>query len=275
MKSLLQVVSGRSRAGADLPEILPSLTQGTIRIRQNQLHVICGLPGRGKTLLALWYAITSGLKVLYCSYDSDEGTVANRCAALLLDKTTQEIKDMRETDAVVEVEDVLFDLQRRVRFAFDAHPTMDDVVEELDAWGELFGGGSAPDLLIVDNLLNIRGGSEQEFTAMRDHMAALHGIAREYCATIVLHHVNGSGGTRVDKPADMNKLMGQVSQLPETIISVALDDNRYHVAAVKNRDGLSDPKAERPITLAVDPSRMALYDNHRAMELARTKREWQ
>lgn len=273
MRSLLQVVSGRSRAGADLPEILPALTQATIRFRQNQLHVICGLPGRGKTLLALWYAITSGLDVLYLSYDSDEGTVANRCAALLLDKTTQEVKDMRETEAIVEVEDCLFDLQRRVRFSFDPHPTMDDVVEELDAWVELF--GQPPSLLICDNLLNIRGGSDQEFTAMRDNMAGLHGIAREYCAVAVLHHVNGSGGTRIDKPADMGKLMGQVSQLPETILSVAIDGDRYHVAAVKNRDGQSDPKAEKPITLAVDPSRMALFNDHRAMEMARTRREWQ
>lgn len=273
MRSLLQVVSGRSVAGRDLPEILPALTQATIRIRQAQLHVICGLPGRGKTLLGLWYAIQSEVPTLYCSFDSDEGTVANRAAAILLGKTTTDIKEMRDTPAVVEIEDALFELQRRVRFAFDPSPTIDDIYDEVEAWIELF--GAPPVHVIVDNLLNLRGGSDNEWTAMRDSMAALHGLSREHsCAVTVLHHVNGSGNVRVDRPADMNKLMGQVSQLPESIYSVALDDDKYWIAAVKNRDGVADPKAEHPIAVAVDASRMSLYNDHRAMEMARTRREW-
>lgn len=275
------MVAGRSAAGRDLPEILPALTEATIKVRQGQLHVISGLPGRGKTMLALWYAIKCGVPTLYFSFDSDEGTVSNRAAAIMMDKTVDEVRQMRETPAVVEVEDALAELQTRVRFDFSGSPTLDDVYDETLAWIELF--GSTPSLIIVDNLLNLRGGSDSEFTAMRDNMAALHGLARETeAAVIVLHHVNSSlltsssPAARIyeDRPAHFGALMGQVSQLPESIYSVCLDGNKYKIAAVKNRDGLADSQAQNYITVAADPARMSLYNSHRDMEVARTRREW-
>lgn len=282
MRSLLHVVAGGSVAGRDLPEILPACTQATIKIRQGQLHVVTGLPGRGKTLFALWYAVKSGLDCLYFSFDSDEGTVSNRAAAILMDKTVDEVKAMRQSPAIVEIEDVLSDLQKRVRFNFAGTPTMDDVLDETEAWVEMF--GTTPDLIVVDNLLNLRGGSDSEFTAMRDNMAALHGLARETeAAVMVLHHVNSSllsaqsKSVRIEenRPAHFGALMGQVSQLPESIYSVALDGSRFHIAAVKNRDGIADSTAQSFVTLAVDLPRMSLYNDSHAMEIARTRREWE
>jgi KaiC/GvpD/RAD55 family RecA-like ATPase len=281
VRSLLHVVAGRSQAGVALPEILPSLTRATIAVRKGQLHIVTGLPGRGKTLFALWYAINSGVKTLYFSFDSDEGTVSNRSAAILMDRQVSEVAAMREGPEVVEVEDVLSDLQQRIRFDFSAAPTMDDVYEETQAWVEMF--GDTPELIVVDNLLNLRGGSDAEFTAMRDNIAGLHGLARETgSAVMVLHHVNASlltsqsTRTRIyeDRPAHFGALMGQVSQLPESIYSVCLSGNQFKIAAVKNRDGLADPSANSYLTVACDPSRMSLYDSVRDMETARTRREW-
>lgn len=281
MRSLLHVVAGRSQAGRNLPEILPALSEATIEIRQGQLHVIAGLPGRGKTLFALWYAIKCEVPTLYFSFDSDEGTVSNRAAAVMMDKTVAEVREMREGPAVVEVEDVLAELQRRIRFDFTGAPTLDDVLEETAAWTELF--GSCPSLIVVDNLLNIRGGSDSEFTALRDSIAELHGLARETgAAVVVLHHVNSSllnstsPATRIyeNSPAHFGALMGQVSQLPEAIYSVCLDGDKYKVAAVKNRDGIADSTAKNYVTVSCDPSRMSLYNTPRDMEIARTRREW-
>lgn len=281
MRSLLQVVAGGSAAGRDLPEITPSCTQATIKFRQGQLQVVMALPGRGKTLLALWYAIKSGLDCLYFSFDSDEGTISNRAAAIMMDKTTSEVKAMRDTPAIVEVEDALSEMQKRVRFNFSGTPTMDDVYEETEAWVELF--GTTPDLIVVDNLLNLRGGSDSEFTALRDSMAALHGLARDTeSSVILLHHVNSSllsaqsKSVRIEenKPAHFGAMMGQLGQLPESVYSVALDGNRYHIAAVKNRDGIADPSANSFVTLGVDLPRMSLYNDMGALEVARTRREW-
>lgn len=281
MRSLLHVVAGRSAAGRDLPEILPALTEATIKVRQGQLHMIAGLPGKGKTLLAVWYAIKCGLPTLYFSFDSDEGTVSNRAAAILMGKTVDEVKAMREGPAVVEVEDALAELQTRVRFDFSGSPSLDDIYDETEAWVELF--GSTPSLIVVDNLLNLRGGSDNEGTAMRDNVAALHGLARETGAAIILlHHVNSSlltsssPAARIyeDRPPHFGAVTGQVTQLPESVYSVAMVGDKYLVAAVKNRDGIADSQAQRPITVAVDPSRMSLYNSRRELELARTRLGW-
>lgn len=281
MRSLLHVVAGGSTAGRDLPEILPALTEATIKIRQGQLHMVVGLPGKGKTLLALWYAIKCGLPTLYFSFDSDEGTVSNRAAAILMGKTVDEVKAMRESPAVVEVEDALSELQTRVRFDFSGSPSLDDIYGETEAWVELF--GSTPSLIVVDNLLNLRGGSDNEGTAMRDNVAALHGLARETGAAIILlHHVNSSlltsssPAARIyeDRPPHFGAVTGQVTQLPESVYSVAMVGDRYLVAAVKNRDGIADSQAQRPITVAVDAPRMTLYNSARDMGLARTRQEW-
>lgn len=272
MRSLLQVVRGTSEAGKDLPEILPALTGASIMFRRGQLHVIAGQPGRGKTLFSLWYAIKSGLDVLYFSADSDEGTVANRAAAVLLNKTVNDVKEMRKTEAVSLLEDELWELSRRVRIDPDPHPTLDSIYEEVLAYIELF--GRCPAAIFVDNLMNIQAAHENEWTGMRDAMRALHGLARETeSAVVVLHHVSESD-SKPTKPAPMRALMGKVSALPETILTVAMDGDQYHVCAVKNRDGLADPNAENPVTVYVDAPSMSLFNSHQELEMARTRRTW-
>lgn len=272
MRSLLHVVRGTSEAGKDLPEILPALTAATITFRRGQLHFVCGQPGRGKTLMALWYAIKSGLDVLYFSADSDEGTVVNRSAAVLLNKTVNEIKEMRKTEAVSLLEDELWDLSRRVRIDPDPAPTMDGIYEEVAAYVELF--GRCPSAIFVDNLMNVQSLHESEWTGMRDSARALHTLARETeSAVIVLHHVS-ENDSKPTKPAPMRALMGKVSALPETVLTVAMDGDQYHVCAVKNRDGVADPEANNPITVYVDAPSMTLFNTHQELELARTRRTW-
>lgn len=273
MRSLLQVVRGTSEAGKDLPEILPALTAATILFRRGQLHVIAGQPGRGKTLMALWYALKCGEDVLYFSADSDQGTVANRVAAVQLEKTVNEIKEMRKTEAVCLIEDALFDLNGRVRIDADPHPSLDDIYDEVLAYIELF--GRAPSAIFVDNLMNVQSAHENEWTGYRDTMRALHGLARETEAAVVLLHHVSEGDSKPNRPAPMRALMGKVSALPETIITVALDGDQYHVCAVKNRDGESDPSAESPITVYVDAPSMSLFNSHMDLELHRKRRQWQ
>lgn len=272
MRSLLQVVRGTSEAGKDLPEILPALAARTIHFRHGQLHVIAGQPGRGKTLLALWYAITCGEPVLYFSADSDQGTVANRAAAVLMSRTVNDIKEMRKLSDVSLVEDELWELNKRVRIDVDPHPTLDGIYDEVLAYVELF--GKCPSAIFVDNLMNVQSMHENEWTGYRDTMRALHGLARETeAAVVVLHHVS-EGDSKPNRPAPMRALMGKVSALPETILTVALDGDQYHLCAVKNRDGEADPMANDPITVYVDAPSMSLFNTHSDLELARTRRQW-
>ena len=273
MRSLLQVVRSTSEAGKDLPEILPALSAATIAFRHGQLHVVCGQPGRGKTMLALWYAVTCNEPVLYFSADSDMGTMANRASAIMSKKTVNEIKQMRQTEAIAVIEDELVDLNRRVRIDPDPNPSLDGIYEEVQAYIELF--GRCPSAIFIDNLMNVQSISENEWTGMRDSMRAFHSLARETeSAVVVLHHVS-EGESKPNRPAPMKALMGKVSHLPETILSVALDGDQYHVCAVKNRDGVADTNATNPITVYVDAPSMSLFNTHQELELHRTRRTWQ
>lgn len=272
MRSLLQVIRGSSQAGEDLPEILPALTAKTIMFRRGQLHVVAGQPGRGKTLFAFWYAVNCGQPVLYFNADSDQGTMANRAGAMLLQAPVKEIKAMRGTEGEVLLEDAIHELTRRVRIEPDPHPTLDGIYEEVQAYVEVF--GRCPAAIFVDNLMNIAATSDNEWTGLRDAMGALHSLARETeSAVIALHHTS-ENVSRPNYPGPMKSVMGKVNQLPEVILSVARDGDQFHIAAVKNRDGEADPNAESPVTVYCDAPTMSLFNSLQDLEMYRTRREW-
>jgi KaiC/GvpD/RAD55 family RecA-like ATPase len=277
MRSLLQVVGVESPAGIQLPEILPQLTASQVTFRQAQLHLIAGQPGGGKTLLALWYAITSKVPSLYISADSDSRTIATRAAAIIMDKEVASVEKLMDNEASVLLEDALADGASHVRFAFDPAPSLQDIEEEIEAWIELH--GSAPAAVYVDNLMNVASSSDNEWTALRDCMSAFHYMAREYeSAFIVLHHVSENEKmSKPNYPAPRKALMGKVAALPELVLSVALDSgaNAYRVAVVKNRHGKADPTAESYISLSAEASHMTLYNSPAELQRARTMRQWQ
>jgi KaiC/GvpD/RAD55 family RecA-like ATPase len=270
-------VGVESPAGIQLPEILPQLTASQVTFRQAQLHLIAGQPGGGKTLLALWYAITSKVPSLYISADSDSRTIATRAAAIIMDKEVASVEKLMDNEASVLLEDALADGASHVRFAFDPAPSLQDIEEEIEAWIELH--GSAPAAVYVDNLMNVASASDNEWTALRDCMSAFHYMAREYeSAFIVLHHVSENEKmSKPNYPAPRKALMGKVAALPELVLSVALDSgaNAYRVAVVKNRHGKADPTAEEYVTLAAEASKMALYNSSAELFRNRTLSQWQ
>jgi len=107
MRTLLQVVGVESPAGHALPEILPQLTGNQVVFRQAQLHLVAAQPGGGKTMLALWYAITSKTPALYFSADSDSRTIALRAGAILMDRSVTDVERMMDSEASVLLEDAL------------------------------------------------------------------------------------------------------------------------------------------------------------------------
>ena len=277
MRSLLQVVGVESPVGHQLPPILPQLTGAQVVFRQAQLHLIAAQPGGGKTLLALWYAITSKVPSLYFSADSDSRTIASRAGAIIMDKQVSQIETMMDSDGSVLLEDALAEGAKHVRFNFDPSPSLEDIEEEIEAWIELH--GAAPQEIFVDNLMNVASTSDSEWTALRDAMSAFHYKAREYeSAFIVLHHVSENEKmSKPNFPAPRKALMGKVAALPELVLSVALDSagQAYRVAVVKNRHGKADPTAENFVTLIAEPSNMTLYDTPAELARARTLRQWQ
>ena len=152
---------------------------------------------------------------------------------------------------------------------------MNDIADEVEAYLELF--GDYPQLLVVDNLMNLVGGNDNEWAAMREAMVAMHHLARttEACV-LVLHHVSENDSKSV-YPAPRRAIQGKVSQLPEQILSVSLDpsENEFRVAAVKNRHGKHDASGMTWIPIPVDLSRMRFFDSQSDLQLAQKRTEWE
>lgn len=273
MRSLAQVFKGSGQLGIELPEILPSLSERGVLFRRANLHLVAAQPGGGKTLFALWYALSSRVPTLYFSADSDSRTILARTAAILSRKTVRESESAIANDDK-KILDYLASGATHIRFDFDPSPSLQDIEEEILAYTELF--GDCPELIIVDNLMNIAHNSDAEWTAMRDAMSAFHYMARETeSAFLILHHVSESD-TRPTFPAPRKALQGKVSQLPEMVLTVAIDapQDQYRIACVKNRHGAAYPNADEFTTVFVDAERMTLFNDQPELYLHRTKAEF-
>jgi hypothetical protein len=128
------------------------------------------------------------------------------------------------------------------------------------AYGEKY--GEWPHLIIIDNLMNVSALHDNEWTGMRDIMKACHHIARETDSAIfILHHTSEAEGDPLFPPS-RRAIQGKVSQLPEMILTVAMEteQSEFRIACVKNRFAKHSAMGDRWIALKVDASRMKLSD---------------
>lgn len=223
--------------------------------------------------MALWYAVKiaqQGEPVLYISADSDQGTLANRVAANLMNRTVQDVKEMRESEQVDEVAAELSALTRRLRIDRNPNPTLDAIWEETLAFEELL--GVPPSLIVVDVLMNVHTELDG-WAGLLDAVQAFHSLARETeSCVLLLHHTREEGNPT--RPGPMGGTVGKVNQFPELILTVAMDGEHYLCAPVKNRDGVADVRAENPITLYVDPPSMSLFGTKQDLETHKSRRQW-
>lgn len=219
--------------------------------------MIAGAPNAGKSLLALAWVAGLNLPSLVLSADTDQFTTALRAAAMAtgLSMRVLEARVEREgRQALAELIEGLDNLQ----FCFDPSPSLDDIDLEVKAFTEKW--GSAPEVILVDNLMNVIGDDGDEFRGLRIVMAELHDLARHSGAcVIVLHHVSGEYDGTSDPPP-RRALHGKVSQLPEMILTLANNGTHLGVACVKNRTGNHDATGKLNVWLGLDAERMALID---------------
>ena len=220
-----------------LPEVWPDLTKQDIRFRRGQVCMIAAAPNAGKSMLALVYTIKAGIPTLFFSADTDTATVMIRTAAAISGhgQLTVEMnlnKNPRFYDS---------DLQKadHIQWVFDSSPSLDDIEMEVKAYLELY--GVMPELIVIDNLMNVVAETENEWAGLRAIMAEFHDMARKTEACVmVLHHVSeASEYGSPEIPPPRRAIHGKVSQLPAMICTLGYDptSNTLRVAAVKNRFG--------------------------------------
>lgn len=240
-----------SEPGRPLPEPFRTLESKGVYLRKGQTMMIAGPPGSQKSALALYLAVKSGLDVVYVAADIPQQLLVSRLAAMLSGKTTKEV----ERDFYAGADD--WYAERISALPLEVHmesaPGMDDIDEIIEAHVELW--DKYPDMVVIDNLVNLQAPGEDEWAGLRWLMLSVQDRARETgAAFVVLHHMQEGTGD-LTRPLPRKSLQGKVSQIPELILSVALDGDRFGVCVVKNNAGPSDPGAKSPVDFRADAER--------------------
>ena len=262
MKTLSRVVQKSAPENRSLPTVFQAWTQAGIRPRRGNVTMIYATAASLKSMLAMYYVARMGLPTLVFSADTDEYETTKRAAAMVTGRTQAEVErdwsngDRDEYMGMLE--------QLNIRWVFESDPTYSDIELETAAYAEVF--GAFPEVIVVDNLMNVTPENENEWAGMRETSKVLKRLVRiTDAAVLVLHHASETEKDSTTPPA-RSRIQGKVSQLPEVILSIARNNDELRVAAVKNRYGPGDASGENYVTLYTSPERCRFYESRWHLE---------
>jgi len=261
MLSLTQAAVRSTHDFQILPDLFPSLAADGIKFRRGQMTMIAGQPNAGKSLIALWMAVQMKVPTLYISADTDAYTTALRAAAMV---TGHQVSSVEEAFMTGEGKDYYIEelgAINHLQFDFAPSPTLDEIDLAIRAYGESY--GEYPHMIIVDNAMNVVSMTGDEWSGLREIAKAMHHIARETDAAVLLLHHTSESESRPDMPPSRKAIQGKIAQLPEMILTVALlpYSGEFRVAAVKNRFAKHSATGDHYVTLYADASRMTMYND--------------
>jgi hypothetical protein len=261
----LQRISSHKLAAAEpLPDLTGIGAKFGMYFRRGQTAMIAADPNNGKSPLALWHSVkwakNFGLRIMYFSADTDEYTTWKRAVCMTTGQEKSRVDGMPKS----KVSAALGSLGGRLSFSFETDPTYQDLMEEVVAFYELW--GAYPDVVVIDNLMDVISDREDEYGGMRDHTKAFKRLARATNSLVlILHHCNEEdqskrkGGVR---PPSRGRITGKVGQKAENIVTIAYNaaEKLMLMAPVKVRDGDPDDTGFTYHTVRSDPERMQFYD---------------
>ena len=237
MLNLNRAWRGNNTNATPLPDVWADLAKKQIKFRRGQVCMVAAAPNAGKSMFALIYAIKANVPTLFFSADTDTATVMMRAASHLSGHEQLLVENNLSSNR--HYYDKYLSEMDNIQFVFDSSPSLDDIELEIKAYVELF--GIPPELIVVDNLMNVVSESDNEWAGLRAIMVEFHDMSRKTEACVlVLHHVSEQSeyGKTTEPPA-RRSIHGKVSQLPALIITLGFDphDKVLKIAAVKNRFG--------------------------------------
>lgn len=245
---------GSDPGGAFLPPIFRPLEDAKIKARMGTVTFVAGPPGAMKTGWTIYYLLRQRRPTLYFSADAEDFEVDERVAAAISGESTEQVR--KDPGRYV---DMVREHAGHMRMVFEDSPTYRDLELEISAYAEVF--GRFPEIIAVDNLMNVVGEQDNEWGAMRDTSRALHRITRvTKAAVFALHHMTDDR-TDPTTPAPRSKLQGKIGQLPKAIWSLALEGDQLKIAPVKNRWGPGDASGQTYSTIYVTPSNFRFFNS--------------
>ena len=256
MLNLNRAVACSHTKAKPLPDVWTGLVGESIKFRRGQVCMVAAAPNAGKSMFALVYAIRAKVPTLFFSADTDTATVLMRSAAQISGHTQLTVES--NMDFKQDFYSEHLSKMSHIQWVFDSSPSLDDIELEIKAYVELY--GIAPELIIIDNLMNVAAETDNEWAGLRAIMMELHDMARKTEACVlVLHHVSEqSEYGSPSMPPPRRAIHGKVSQLPALILTLGYDPGQgpgggmLRVAAVKNRFGPHTADASKWATLFVN-----------------------
>jgi RecA-family ATPase len=217
--------------------------------------MFAGAPGAGKSTLALALALKTNVPTLYISADTNAHTMAMRLASMISGKSQSDVEHKLNTD--VGWTKAILQKGSHIVWSFESAPTLEDIVEEVQAFEELW--GCSPSMIVLDNLMDVATDGGEEFASMRAIMKELKYLARATnAAIVVLHHTSEAIPGNPCQPR--SAIQGKVSQLPALICTLGTVGTSMGVASVKNRYGRADQNGTLMTWLAFNPEYMYVED---------------
>ena len=222
-----------------------------------QLAMIAAGPGVGMSALALQLALDGGLPTLYISADTDSWTMTVRALAHLTGHQQTYITQCLEGGAAKAELALAMEDGAHGQFSFDSYTTA-DVLDDVKAYAVVH--GDWPRLIIIDNLLNLARGGDDDLSSQTKAMDELHALAAMTGACVlVLHHATGQFDDG-DKPIPLSGLANKLSKLPAQILTLYKRDSDVFLCVTKNRQGRADPSGKLQVRTHFDGERMIFRD---------------
>lgn len=250
--------------GDPIPTPFSKFKYNGIHFRRGSLSLVAAAPGGGKTAL-VQNIVQRGdgegrvAKVLYLSADSDASQMFQRSAAMATGYELAEVERLMNEGGQEMLEERVRKASSHIQYSFDSTHTTESVMDELTAYALVH--GSWPEVLCLDNLLNLDAGFDDEWRNLAEASFDLLNIARDTgAAVIALHHVGGSHEMG-DKPMGLDALRGKVSKLPALVLTLhRAGEGQMNVSVVKNRTSKGDASGNYGVTLRADLARMTITD---------------
>lgn len=256
MRSLSRAVTRQRRGGASLPEVFRAFGEAGITIRRGEVSMIAGQPGAGKSTLALKLAMAAKVPTLYFSADTHAHTMAIRSVSML-SHYKQDVVEQYMASNPDWAREILADADH-IKWCTDPAPSLQDIEEEIAVYREVM--GSDPELIVIDNAVDVTHDSGDEFSSLRSLMREVKWTARDTdAALLILHHTSEAQDGNPCPPR--RAVHGKVAQVPALILTLAeVSDGVMGVAVVKNRYARANADGSYFVRLAYSPAEMFVSD---------------
>lgn len=217
--------------------------------------MVAGRPGHQKSGFALWLAVQWGLPTLYLSADMSAFQASMRIACMKAGRTLEQMEQGLRLGSV-DVDKLMGDVP--ITFSFGKPIRFPEVETQVEAWVDLW--DDYPQLIVVDNLMDVEGG-EADYATQMAVMSDLDAMKAELgCTVMILHHATDKGKMAMEHPElppPRWEIKGGLAEKPELTLGVALNPTllTYNVATLKQRMGPSDPSGATFITLQAEPEK--------------------